>query len=138
MKTTYSTTATATDGRMGEAKLSDSKLIINMQPPSPSADGNNPEQLFAMAFGACFDGDIDIVQSKNSNHKFDHSTLVEVDLLVGEHNEHRLALKIHVIASNTDLSADEVQKVVDDAFEMCAYANTVREGVVVEVTSEIK
>lgn len=137
MKTTYSTTATAIDGRMGEATLSDSKLIVNMQPPSPSADGNNPEQLFAMAFGACFDGDIDIVQ-KNNKNKFDHSTQVEVDLLVGEHNEHRLAVKIHVVASNTDLSADEVQKVVDDAFEMCAYVNTVRENVVVEVTSEIK
>ncbi len=137
MKTTYATTATATEGRMGEATLSDSKLVINMQPPSPSADGNNPEQLFAMAFGACFDGDIDIVQKKNKV-KFDHVTQTEVDLLVGEHNEHRLAVKIHVIASNTDLSSEAVQSVVDEAFAMCAYANTVRDNVVTAVTSELK
>lgn len=137
MKTLYSTKASVSGGRMGKATLSDSDLVINMQPPSPSADGNNPEQLFAMGYGACFDSALDVVK-KMQNLSFDSTTEVEVDLLQSEQHEYSIAAKLHVIASNTDLSADEVQKAVEKAHEVCPYSKATRGNIDVQLSSEVK
>ena len=123
MKSLYSTKSTVTGGRMGTATLSDSDLEINMVPPGGNEKGNNPEQLLAMGYGACFDG----------------STVeTSVDLLQGDNHEYKLAVKIHVIADNTDLSADEIQRLVEKAHEVCPYSKATSGNIDVEVSSEVK
>ena len=66
MKSLYSTKSTVTGGRMGTATLSDSDLEINMVPPGANEKGNNPEQLLAMGYGACFDGALGVVKKMES------------------------------------------------------------------------
>ena len=83
MKTLYSTKATVTGGRTGNASLQDSDLTINMVAPGSSKDGNNPEQLFAMGYAACFDGALAAVKGAEKA-KFDSTTEVSVDLMKGE------------------------------------------------------
>ncbi|WP_019674067.1 organic hydroperoxide resistance protein [Psychrobacter lutiphocae] len=136
MKTLYSTQATVTGGRQGTAKLKDSDLTINMVAPG-TGDGNNPEQLFAMGYAACFDSALSVVKQMQKA-KFDSETQVEVDLNQGENHDYSIAAKIHVIASNTDLSADDVQKAVEAAHEVCPYSKATRGNIDVEVTSEVK
>ncbi len=101
MNTLYSTQATVTGGRSGQASLQDSYLTINMVAPGSSKDGNNPEQLFAMGYAACFDGALAAVKGEEKV-KFDSTTQVSVDLRKGEGLDFQLAVKIHVTGENTE------------------------------------
>lgn len=137
MKTLYSTKSTVTGGRTGTATLSDSDLEINMAPPGGNKAGNNPEQLLAMGYGACFDSALGVVKQMEKA-SFGSTTETTVDLLQGDGHEYKLAVKIHVIAESTDLSADEFQKLVEKANEVCPYSKATHGNIDVEVTSEVK
>ncbi|MGP5211172.1 organic hydroperoxide resistance protein [Psychrobacter alimentarius] len=137
MKTLYSTKATVTGGRAGSVSLSDNDLTINMVPPGSGKSGNNPEQLFAMGYSACFDGALGVVKQMEKA-KFDSTTSIEVDLLQGDGHDYKLAAKIHVVGENTELSADEFQQLVEKAHQVCPYSKATRGNIDVEVTSEVK
>lgn len=137
MKTLYSTKATITGGRAGNASLNDSDLTIDMAPPGSGQDGNNPEQLFAMGFGACFDSALGVVK-KMEKASFGSTTQTSVDLIQGDAHDYSLAVKIHVIADNTDMTADDFQKIVEKAHEVCPYSKATRGNIDIEVTSEVK
>jgi organic hydroperoxide reductase OsmC/OhrA len=53
---TYATTATVTGGREGHAVSDDGVLDVQLRRPKLNgvSDGTNPEQLFAAAWGGCF------------------------------------------------------------------------------------
>lgn len=137
MNTLYETKATATGGRAGNVSLQDSDLTVNMVAPGSNKDGNNPEQLFAMGYAACFDGALAAVKGAEKA-KFDSTTQVSVSLLKGDGLDFQLAVKIHVIGENTDLSADEFQQLVEKANKVCPYSKAVHGNVDSEVTSEVK
>ncbi len=137
MKTLYSTKAKVTGGRIGKATLSDSDLEINMAPPGGNKEGNNPEQLLAMGYAACFDSALGVVK-KMESASFGSTTETTVDLLQGNEHEYKLAIKIHVTADNTDLSSDEIQKLVEKANEVCPYSKATHGNIDIEVTSEVK
>jgi Ohr subfamily peroxiredoxin len=108
-----------------------------MAPPGGNKAGNNPEQLLAMGYGACFDSALGVVK-KMENASFGATTETTVDLLQGDSHDYKLAIKIHVIAYSTDLSADEFQKLVEKANEVCPYSKATRNNIDLEVTSEVK
>ena len=137
MKSLYSTQATVTGGRTGKATLSDSDLSINMVSPGSGQDGNNPEQLFAVGYAACFAGALSVVK-KSQNVNFASTTQITVELLQGDEHDYQLAAKIHVIAKDTELSSDDVQKLVEKAHEVCPYSKATRGNIKVEVTSEVQ
>lgn len=137
MKSLYSTQATVTGGRTGKATLSDSDLSINMVSPGSGQDGNNPEQLFAVGYAACFDGALSVVK-KSQNVNFASTTQITVELLQGDEHDYQLAAKIHVIAKDTELSSDDVQKLVEKAHEVCPYSKATRGNIKVEITSEVQ
>ena len=137
MQSLYSTKATVTGGRAGKASVQDSDLTINMVAPGSGKEGNNPEQLFAMGYAACFDGALAAVKGEEKA-KFDSTTEVSVDLMKGEGLDFKLAVKIHVSAENTELSADEFQKLVEKANTVCPYSKATHGNVDREVTSEVK
>ncbi|MDN6275623.1 MAG: organic hydroperoxide resistance protein [Psychrobacter sp.] len=137
MKALYSTKATVTGGRAGKATLSDNDLSINMVPPGSDKEGNNPEQMFAIGYSACFDGALGAVKQMEKA-TFDSTTEIEVDLLQGDSHDYKLAAKIYVVGENTELSADEFQKLVEKAHQVCPYSKATRGNIDVEVTSEVK
>ncbi|GAB56598.1 organic hydroperoxide resistance protein-like 2 [Glaciecola punicea ACAM 611] len=136
MKSLYSTKSTITGGRVGTATLSDSDLEVSMSPPGGNKTGNNPEQLLAMGYGACFDSALGVVK-KMEGVSFASITETTVDLLQGDNHDYKLAIKIHVIANSTDLSTDAFQKVVEKAHEVCPYSKATRNNIDIEVTSEV-
>ncbi|NQD95515.1 Ohr family peroxiredoxin, partial [Pseudomonas sp. CrR25] len=79
MKVLYSTQATATGGRTGKASTADGSLAVNLTTPKelggPGGDGNNPEQLFAAGYSACFLGAIKFVAGKQKVKISDDSTV---------------------------------------------------------------
>src|SRR5688572_31264347 len=60
VKVLYKTTAKATGGRDGTAATLDGALNVKLSTPKElgggGGDGNNPEQLFAAGYAACFIG----------------------------------------------------------------------------------
>jgi Ohr subfamily peroxiredoxin len=56
----YRTSATATGGRDGQASTADGSLNVKLSLPKElggaGGPGNNPEQLFAAGYAACFIG----------------------------------------------------------------------------------
>ena len=82
MKTLYSTQATVTGGRTGNASLKDSDLTINMVAPGSGKDGNNPEQLFAMGYAACFDGALAAVKGEEKAKDMKFETFNNRDVII--------------------------------------------------------
>ena len=137
MKTLYSTKATVTGGRTGHASLNDSDLKISMAPPGGNMEGNNPEQLLAMGYAACFDSALGVVK-KMEKAGFGSTTETSVDLLQGDDHDYKLAVKIHVIADSTEISAEDFQKLVEKAHTVCPYSKATQGNIDIEVTSEVK
>lgn len=79
MSVIYQTQASVVGGREGLAKVKDSPLEITMVAPGGNKPGNNPEQLFAMGYAACFDGALSLVK-RRAKANFDSETQVSVQL----------------------------------------------------------
>ena len=64
----YKTTATADGGRDGHARTADGSLDVKLSTPKEMGGGggagNNPEQLFAAGYSACFLGAMKFVASQ--------------------------------------------------------------------------
>ena len=90
-----------------------------------------------MGYAACFDGALAAVKGEEKA-KFDSTTQVSVDLMKGEGLDFKLAVKIHVVGENTELSADEFQKLVEKANKVCPYSKATHGNIDSEVTSEVK
>ena len=78
----YTTTATATGGRDGRAATKDGALEVKLARPKElggHGDGNNPEQLFAAGYAACFLGAMQHVASQGGP-KVPGDTTVTVEL----------------------------------------------------------
>src|ERR1022692_2005235 len=64
----YRTTATATGGRDGRSATADGSLDVKLTTPKElgggGGAGNNPEQLFAAGYAACFIGAMKFVASQ--------------------------------------------------------------------------
>lgn len=68
MKILYTTKATATGGRDGKASTEDGSFTVTLATPKElgggGGTGNNPEQLFAAGYAACFLGALKFVAGK--------------------------------------------------------------------------
>ena len=68
MKVLYTTQATATGGRDGKAATKDGSFSVTLATPKElgggGGPGNNPEQLFAAGYSACFLGALKFVAGK--------------------------------------------------------------------------
>src|ERR1700755_2074955 len=64
----YTTQATATGGRDGRSGTKDGSLDVKLAVPKelggPGGPGNNPEQLFAAGYAACFIGAMKFISSQ--------------------------------------------------------------------------
>ncbi len=68
VKVLYRTSATAIGGRDGIAATTDGSLVLKLATPRAlgggGAPGNNPEQLFAAGYAACFIGALKFVAAQ--------------------------------------------------------------------------
>lgn len=133
----YSTTATAIGARNGTATLSDSDKTFNLVSPASNKDGVNPEQLFAVGYGACFDGALGLVK-KAENVSFDSEVQVTINLNKEGDDNFFLTGNIHVIAKNTDIDADTLARIVEKTHHVCPYSKAVEGNVEMTLSSEVQ
>src|SRR6266436_6317312 len=95
----YRTSATATGGRDGHAATKDGSLDVKLTTPKElgggGGPGNNPEQLFAAGYSACFIGAMKFVASQGGP-KVPADTSVTATVGIGPRSEGGFGIGIDV------------------------------------------
>lgn len=136
----YTTKATATGGRSGNAKSEDGVLDVTLTVPKAlggdGATGTNPEQLFAAGYSACFLGALKNVAGKEKV-KIPEDTTVTASVGVGPREDGGgfgidVSLKVNIPGLDKATAEDLVKK----AHIVCPYSHALRTSTEVPVSVE--
>ncbi len=132
----YTTSATATGGRDGRAATKDGSLQVQLSTPKElgggGGSGNNPEQLFAAGYAACFDN---ALASVARMEKLDPGQ-TSVTALVGlaKHPEgDGFVLDVELRVTVPSLPHEEAEALVAKAHRRCPYSKATRGNIDVAI-----
>lgn len=130
----YTATVTSTGGREGHAVSDDGILDVHLRRPKlqGTPEGTNPEQLFAAAWAACFQGAL-IATTRGTDIDVSQST-VTAHVSMGPAQDgsgHALAGKIEVAIPGLPL--EQVQELANAAHARCPYSRATQGNIEVEV-----
>lgn len=138
MNILYTTRATATGGRTGSAKTEDGAFAVTLVTPKelggPGGEGNNPEQLFASGYSACFLGAIKFAAGKQGVTVPDDASVTATVGIGPRDDGEGFGLDVALAVSLPGLDRDTAQKVVDQAHIVCPYSHATRNGLDVRIT----
>jgi lipoyl-dependent peroxiredoxin len=133
----YRTTAVATGGRDGEAATKDGSFQVKLTTPKElggaGGPGNNPEQLFAAGYAACFIGALKLVGGQDKI-KVPADTKVTSTVGIGPRSEGGFGLDIALEVSLPGLPRAEAEALVEKAHQVCPYSNATRNNVAVRLS----
>ena len=133
----YKTSAKATGGRDGTAATLDGALDVKLATPKElgggGGAGNNPEQLFAAGYAACFIGAMKAVAAGGKHPKVPADATVAATVGIGprEPKGFGLTVKLDVSLPGVDRAAAEA--LVHEAHEVCPYSNATRNNIDVQL-----
>src|SRR5262249_38698652 len=123
-KVIYTAKTHTTGGRDGASRTSDGRLDVKLATPGTSAQGPNPEQLFAAGWSACYMSAIGLAASqKKVALPADRAIDAEVDLLNGETG---YFLRARLNVSLPGVPREVAQSLVDAAHQLCPYSKATR------------
>lgn len=132
MKTLYTTQATATGGRTGSAKTADGAFAVTLTTPKelggPGGEGNNPEQLFAAGYSACFLGAIKFVAGQKKVKVAEDSTVTATVGIGPRDDGTGFGLDVELAITLPGLEREVAQAIVDQAHIVCPYSHATRNG----------
>ncbi|QDH10607.1 organic hydroperoxide resistance protein [Nocardioides dongxiaopingii] len=135
-KIVYTARASVTGGRAGHARSEDGVLDLDLTAPKETGGpgtGTNPEQLFAVGYGACFQGALGLA-AKNAGVDASGST---VDIAVGFGPEgDSFAITADITATIPGVDDAKAQELVEAAHQLCPYSKATRGNVPVTVTGK--
>jgi osmotically inducible protein OsmC len=133
----YRTSATATGGRDGHAATRDGSFDVKLATPKElggaGGAGNNPEQLFAAGYAACFLGAMKFVASQGGP-KVPADTSVTATVGIGPRSEGGFGLDIALEIALPGLAPAEAETLVEKAHQVCPYSNATRNNVPVRLS----
>ena len=133
----YRTSATATGGRDGRSKTEDGSLDVKLATPKElggGGEGNNPEQLFAAGYAACFLGAMKAVASKGGTAKVPNDTTVKATVGIGPRSEGGFGLDVALRVALPGIERAQAEALVEKAHHVCPYSNATRGNVDVGLT----
>ena len=132
----YRTSATANGGRDGRAATKDGSFEVKLATPKElggaGGQGNNPEQLFAAGYAACFLGAMKFVAAQEKRKVPDDAT-VTATVGIGPRQEGGFGLDIALDVSLPGMPRAEAETLVDKAHQVCPYSNATRNNVPVRL-----
>ena len=132
----YSTTARADGGRDGRAATLDGSLDVRLTTPKElggaGATANNPEQLFAAGYAACFIGAMKFVSSQGGP-KVPADANVTATVGIGPRSEGGFGLEIALDVALPGLDREQAETLVHKAHEVCPYSNATRGNIDVKL-----
>lgn len=134
----YTTKATATGGRAGNAKSEDGVLDVTLTVPKAlggdGATGTNPEQLFAAGYSACFLGALKNVASKEKV-KIPEDTTVTASVGVGPREDGTgFGIDVSLSVNIPGLDKETAESLVKKAHIVCPYSHALRTSTEVPVS----
>jgi Ohr subfamily peroxiredoxin len=133
----YKTTATATGGRDGTAATQDGSLNLKLSTPKElggaGGAGNNPEQLFAAGYAACFIGAMKAV-APAQKLRVPTEASVTATIGIGPRSEGGFGITADLKINLPGLDRADAQRLVDAAHQICPYSNATRGNVDVGLT----
>ncbi|MGH6663236.1 MAG: organic hydroperoxide resistance protein [Rhodospirillales bacterium] len=138
MKVLYTTEATATGGRTGHSATKDGALAVKLTTPKelggPGGEGNNPEQLFATGYSACFLGAVKFVAGQKKVKIADDST-VTATVGIGKRDDGQgFGLDVALAVKLPGVDRKTAQALVDQAHIVCPYSHLARNGLDVRLS----
>jgi osmotically inducible protein OsmC len=128
----YRTSARAVGGRNGRTATLDGSLDVKLNRPKElggvGGEGNNPEQLFAAGYAACFVSAMQFVASQGGP-KVPADASVTAAVGIGPRSEGGFGLTIALAVSLPGLDGAEARTLVAKAHEACPYSNAVRNSI---------
>ncbi len=138
MTVLYSTEATATGGRTGHATTKDGALSVTLVTPKElggqGGEGNNPEQLFAAGYSACFLGAIKFVATKKKVRVSDDSSVTATVGIGPREDGTGFGLDVALAISLPGIDPETAQDLVNQADIVCPYSHATRNGLDVRIT----
>lgn len=132
----YTTQATANGGRDGRATTADGTLDVKLSTPKElgggGGAGNNPEQLFAAGYSACFLGALKFVAGQEKVRVPDDST-VTATVGIGPRSEGGFGITAALRISLPGLDRAQAEDLVQKAHQVCPYSNATRGNVDVKL-----
>jgi lipoyl-dependent peroxiredoxin len=133
----YKTSAKATGGRDGHAATLDGALDVKLTTPKElgggGGAGNNPEQLFAAGYAACFIGAMKFVSSQGGP-KVPADASVISTVGIGPRSEGGFGLTVELAVSLPGVPRAEAEALVEKAHHVCPYSNATRGNVDVRLS----
>jgi osmotically inducible protein OsmC len=133
----YTTSATATGGRDGRSRTEDGSLDVGLATPKElggaGGQGNNPEQLFAAGYAACFLGAMKFVASQGGTAKVPQDATVKASVGIGPRSEGGFGIDVQLDVALPGVPHDQAQALVEKAHQVCPYSNATRGNVPVRL-----
>jgi Ohr subfamily peroxiredoxin len=135
-KILYTAEAVTEGGRAGHSRTSDGRLEVQLSVPEdmdgPGGPGTNPEQLFAVGYGACFQSALLSVAQGRKLDAGDSQITARVGIGPTGHGGFGLQVSLDLHAPH--VSADEAASLMARADKVCPYSNAVRGNVQVTLS----
>lgn len=138
-KVVYTTHATANGGRDGEARTDDGALSVKLAVPKEmggNGGGNNPEQLFAAGYAACFLGAMKFVASQDpSMPKPGPDTKIHSAVSIGPRDDKQgFGLEVELKVEMPGVDKAQAQALMDKAHVVCPYSHAVKNSIPVKLS----
>lgn len=139
IKPLYQTSATATGGRDGQAATDDGSFAVTLGTPKElggNDQGNNPEQLFASGYAACFLGAMKFAASQDKAlPRIPADASVQATVGIGARADKGFGLVVALKVSLPGVEHGAAEALVAEADTICPYSHAVRGNV--EVTLSV-
>lgn len=121
----YTAQTHTTGGRDGRGQTRDGELDLPLSPPGSGRPGTNPEQLFAVGWSACFIGALRRAGQKY-NVRLPDGVAVDADVSLGNTADGGFALAAQLTVHLPGLTAEDKEKLVAEAHQICPYSKATR------------
>ncbi|POF31507.1 organic hydroperoxide resistance protein [Roseibium marinum] len=133
----YETKARATGGRDGAAETLSGSFSVKLATPKElggsGGDGNNPEELFAAGYAACFIGAMKFVGGQEKI-AVPADTSITSTVGIGPRSEGGFGLEVALEISLPGLDRTVAEDLVAKAHQVCPYSNATRNNIDVKLT----
>jgi osmotically inducible protein OsmC len=133
----YRTTATARGGRDGTARTEDGSFEVKLATPKElggaGGEGNNPEQLFAAGYAACFIGAMKVAAA-GLKLRVPPEASVTATVGIGPRSEGGYGLDVELRVHLPGLERPDAERLVEAAHQICPYSNATRNNVDVRLS----
>jgi len=127
--TLHTATVSVTGGRSGTATSADGHLRLTLARPAErgSGAGTDPEELFAAGYAACFDSSLAAAARRARVKLGKTTTTVSVSLHATPDQRYFISAEVEVDAP--ECPAEELERLVAAADQVCPYSNAIRGNV---------